>query len=165
MIDKDENKRGILKTWKEKLETTGRKLKLPMKFKIKGKLSKRWGTGTCVIADPKEIDAIMKRVPKGKLITINQIRAKLAKKHKANIACPITTGIFARIAAEAAAENAKAGKKFTPYWRTLKERGVINEKYPGGVMGQKKLLEKEKHKVTKKGKKYVVADFEKHLLK
>ncbi|OGL40729.1 MAG: hypothetical protein A3C43_10595 [Candidatus Schekmanbacteria bacterium RIFCSPHIGHO2_02_FULL_38_11] len=56
-------------------------------------------------------------------------------------------------------------KNPTPYWRTLKSDGVINEKYPGGVEGQKKLLEKEGHKVDQKGKKSVVVDFEKSLVK
>jgi len=42
---------------------------------------------------------------------------------------------------------------------------VINEKYPGGVEAQKKLLEKEGHKVVQKGKKCVVVDYEKSLAK
>jgi len=42
---------------------------------------------------------------------------------------------------------------------------VINAKYPGGVEGQKKLLEKEGHQVIQKGKKYLVCDFEQHLVK
>jgi alkylated DNA nucleotide flippase Atl1 len=75
-------------------------------------------------------------------------------------------GIFARIAAGAAEEDTKEGEKnITPYWRTLKSGGVINEKYPGGEMGQKKLLENEGHKVIQKGKKYLVCDFEKNLVK
>jgi alkylated DNA nucleotide flippase Atl1 len=153
----------VKKSWQEKLaDDKG----LPKVVKITGKLSKRWGKGTCVIPAPREVDEIMKKVPKGKLITINQIRERLAKKHKATMGCPITTGIFARIAAGASDEMAKEGKKkITPYWRTLKVGGVINEKYPGGVAGQKKLLEKEGHKVTQKGKKYVVQDFEKYLVK
>ena len=73
-------------------------------------MSKRWGTGTCVIPAPREVDEIMKKVPKGKLITINEIRQILAKKHKATIGCPITTGIFAWIAANAADEDTKQGK-------------------------------------------------------
>ena len=36
-------------------------------------------------------------------------------------------------------------------------------KYPGGAAAQKKFLEKERHKIVKKGKNFVVADFEKHL--
>ena len=139
---------------------------LPRVVKIEGRLSEKWGTGTCVIPSPKEVNQLMKKVPKGKLVTINQIRETLAKKHKTTIGCPITTGIFARIAAGAAEEEAKEGKKnITPYWRTLKQGGVINEKYPGGVKTQKELLEKEGLKVKQKGKKYVVEDFKKHLAK
>ncbi len=149
------------KSWQEKLaDSKG----LPKVEKITPKMSKKWGTGTVVIPAPKEVDEIMKKVPQGKLITINQIRAILAKRHKASIGCPMTTGIFAWIAAHAAEEAAREGKKnITPYWRTLKTDGVINEKYPGGVEAQKQLLENEGHKVMQKGKKYIVADFEKHL--
>ena len=139
---------------------------LPKVVKIEGKMTKKWGTGTCVIPAPREVDEIMKKVPKGKLVTINQIREKLAKRHKATIGCPITIGIFASIAARAAAEELAEGKKrITPYWRTLKTKGEINGKYPGGVEGQKKLLIKEGHRFAKKGKRSVVIDFENHLVK
>jgi alkylated DNA nucleotide flippase Atl1 len=139
---------------------------LPRVVKIDGKLSKRWGTGTCVIPAPREVNEIMKKVPKGKLVTINQIRESLARKHGATIGCPITTGIFASISAHAAAEDASKGKKsITPYWRTLKAGGEINKKYPGGTKEQTKLLKKEGHEVVQKGKRSLVVDFEKSLLK
>ena len=148
------------KSWQEKLaDSKG----LPKVVKITDKMSKRWGTGTVVIPAPKEVDEIMAKVPKGKLITINQIRAILAKKHGATIGCPITTGIFAWIAAHAA-EEAEGKKNITPYWRTLKTGGIINPKYPGGIENQKKLLEEEGHKIIQKGKKHVVADLEKYLV-
>jgi len=151
------------KSWTEKLADSK---DLPKVEKITDKMSKRWGTGTVVIPAPLEVDAIMRKVPEGKLVTINEIRATLAKKHKATIGCPMTTGIFAWIAANAAEEQRQEGKKdITPYWRTLKTKGVINTKYPGGVEGQEKLLEKEGHKVIQKGKKYIVADYEKSLIK
>jgi len=153
------------KSWQEKLMDSK---DLPKVEKITPKMAGRWGTkvgDTLVIPAPIEVDEIMKKVPKGRLITINQIREALANKHRATIGCPITTGIFTRIAAEATAEKVAEGKKdITPYWRTLKAGGVINEKYPGGVEAQKKLLEKEGHKVVQKGKKYVVVDFEKCLV-
>ncbi len=151
------------KSWTEKLADSK---DLPKVEKITDKMSKRWGTGTVVIPAPMEVDEMMRKVPEAKLVTINEIRAALAKKHKATIGCPMTTGIFAWIAAHAAEEQRQEGKKdVTPYWRTLKTGGVINPKYPGGVEGQKKLLEKEGHKVIQKGKKYIVADHEKSLLK
>jgi alkylated DNA nucleotide flippase Atl1 len=151
------------KSWTEKLADSK---DLPKVEKITEKMSKRWGTGTVVIPAPMEVNEMMRKVPKGKLVTINEIRAALAKKHKATIGCPMTTGIFAWIAAHAAEEQRQEGKKdVTPYWRTLKTGGVINAKYPGGVEEQKKLLEKEGHKVIQKGKKYIVADHEKSLTK
>ena len=69
----------------------------------------------------------MKKVPRSKLITINQIREIVAKKHGATIGCPITTGIFVNIATRAAEEAAAKGKiNTTPYWRTLKTGGLLN---------------------------------------
>jgi alkylated DNA nucleotide flippase Atl1 len=150
------------KSWREKLADSK---DLPKVEKITEKMSKRWGTGTVVIPAPMEVNEMMKKVPEGKLATINEIREALAKKHRATIGCPMTTGIFAWIAAHAAEEQRQEGKKdITPYWRTLKTGGVINAKYPGGVEGQKKLLEREGHKVVQKGKKYIVADYEKTLM-
>src|SRR6185312_5398233 len=114
---------------------------------------------------PKEVDAVMKRVPRGKLITINEIRQILAKKHHATIGCPITTGIFAWIAAHAAEEAAALGKaRTTPYWRTLKSGGELNPKYPGGIAAIRRRLELEGHRVVQKGKRYLVADFESALV-
>ena len=151
------------KSWREKLADSR---DLPRVVEIDDKLSKRWGTGTCVIPAPMEVDAIMKDVPKGRLVTINLIREALARRHGATIGCPITTGIFAWVAAHAAEEDLAEGKKrVTPYWRTLKSDGVLNEKYPGCVEQQKRLLEAEGHTVVQKGKRYVVADFEKRLVK
>jgi hypothetical protein len=119
---------------------------------------------TMVIPAPREVDELMRQVPRGSLTTINEIRAALARKHSTMMACPLTTGIFAWIAAHAAEEALAAGEKeFTPYWRTLKADGQLNAKYPGGIAGQKKLLEAEGHKVVKQGKVQVVADYERSL--
>jgi 6-O-methylguanine DNA methyltransferase, DNA binding domain len=151
----------VRKSWREKLADSK---DLPKVSKVGGDITARWGTGTMVIPAPVEVDALMKRVPKGKLVTINELRGALAKKHGADFACPITTGIFAWIAAHAAEEaRADGHKSFTPYWRTLKTGGELNPKYPGGVAGLKKLLKAEGHKVVAKGKRFVVADYEQSL--
>ena len=151
------------KTWKEKLLDSKN---LPKVEKIPPRMQKKFGKGTMVIPTPKEVDAIMKKVPSGKIISINRLREKIAKKHHATIGCPITTGIFAWIAANAADEDIRAGiKKFTPYWRTLKEGGVINEKYPGGIERQAILLKLEGHQINQKGQKWLVENWEKHLFR
>jgi hypothetical protein len=157
-----DKKPGERKSWQEKLADSK---DLPRVEPITDKMSKGWGTGTVVIPAPIEVDEVMRSVPLGKLVTIDQIREKLAKKHGATIGCPLTTGIFAWVAAYAAEEASAEGKEnITPYWRTLKTGGVINEKYPGGVNIQRKLLESEGHKVIQKGKKYVVTNFDRYLV-
>ncbi|NQT31441.1 MAG: MGMT family protein [Deltaproteobacteria bacterium] len=154
----------LRKTWREKLADDK---DFPRVVEITGKMSTRWGTGTVVIPAPREVDEIMRSVPSGKLTTINQIRAQLAKRHGASIGCPITTGIFAGIAARAAGEDAAEGKKdITPYWRTLKVGGVLNEKYPGGLETQAEKLKAEGHTIEtdKNGKPKKVRDFERSLV-
>ena len=137
---------------------------LPKVADVTGKMSKKWGTGRMVIPAPAEVDQLMKKVPKGKLVTINELRSALAVSHKADFACPLTTGIFSWIAAHAAAEAEAEGKtRVTPYWRTLKNGGELNPKYPGGVEGIATRLRAEGHKIVQKGKRSVVSDYERAL--
>ena len=149
------------KSWREKLaDSKG----LPKIGEVTGKMSARWGKGTMVIPAPVEVDALMKRVPKGRVVTINELRAALAARHKVSFACPITTGIFSWIAAHAAEEASAAGaKRVTPYWRTLKTGGELNPKYPRGAEGVAKRLRAEGHRIVRKGKRLLVADFQKAL--
>jgi len=150
------------KSWVEKLNDSKG---LPRVEKITEKMSKRWGIGTVVIPAPIEVDEMMRKVPAGKLVTINEIRVALARKHGATIGCPMTTGIFAWVAAHAAEERAQRGEKdITPYWRNLKAGGILNEKYPGGVDVQRQRLEQEGHVVIRKGKKFLVLNYDKSLV-
>lgn len=152
----------VKKSWRKKLDDNRG---LPKVETITEKMSKRWGKGTVVIPAPREVNELMRKVPRGKLVTINEIRKALACRHGATIGCPITTGIFAWISAAAAAEDEFEGKKrFTPYWRTLKSGGELNPKYPGGVEGQKVRLESEGHTVITKGKRFFVNNYKKHLV-
>jgi hypothetical protein len=135
---------------------------------ITERMRSSWGTGTVVIPAPLEVDALMKKVPGGELTTIKEIRQALAVKHGATIGCPITTGIFVWIAANAADEQASKGEEnVTPYWRTLRDDGALNQKYPGGVQKQAQRLKDEGHIVVffKGNKLPKVQDFEKKLAK
>ena len=153
----------VKKSWREKLaDSKG----LPKVAAVTGNMSRRWGEGTMVIPAPMEVDALMKQVPKGMLATINELRAALAARHRVTFACPLTTGIFSWIAAHAADEAEAAGaERVTPYWRTLKARGELNPKYPGGVEQVAKRLKTEGHVLAQKGKRTFVADYEKSLFK
>jgi alkylated DNA nucleotide flippase Atl1 len=119
-----------------------------------------------VLVNPSEVIALMKQVPKGKLITLVDICKAIARNHNVKGCCSLTTGIFIMTAANAAAEATKEGIRLDiPYWRTLKADGVLNEKYPGGALAQKKLLEQEGYSVISKGKKFVVENYENYLMK
>jgi hypothetical protein len=74
----------LKETWRQKLVSTTEKQGLPKVVEVNEKMSQRWGTGTVVIPSPVEVDALMKSVPAGKLITINQIRTYMAKKYHAS---------------------------------------------------------------------------------
>ena len=145
------------KTFNEKLNFAG---DLPKVEKlVNPRLIERYKADTMVIAAPVEYDQLMKKVPKGKLITIDRMMAYMARKHNAGCACPLTAGIFVNIAAHASEE--RGGKNETPWWRTLKKDGQLNEKFPDGIDGQKTRLEAEGHTVIQKGKRCLVEDYEK----
>jgi hypothetical protein len=150
------------RSWREKLADSK---DFPKVANIDCTKTKRWGEGTFVIPAPLEVDALMKTVRRGKLTTIDAIRKVLAKTHGTTIACPMTTGIFAWIAAHAADEAEHEGRsRITPYWRTLKAGGELNAKYPGGIKNLRARLAAEGHRVVKKGVRYFVADFERALI-
>jgi hypothetical protein len=122
--------------------------------------------GTMLVSSPREIESLMQQVGKGELTTTAEIARRLARKHKTDITCPMTTGIFVNIVAGAAQEQRASGAKtIAPFWRTLKSDGSLNEKYPGGTEVQKRMLESEGHTVRAKGKRWVVEDFESKLSK
>lgn len=157
------------KSWQEKL---GDKTNLPKILKLQKKFPcynavHKMGADVgddVVLVNPSEIVALMKQVPKGKLITLVEICKAIAQKHHVKGCCSLTTGIFIMTAANAAEESLQKGKPLPiPYWRTLKADGFLNDKYPGGALAQKKLLEQEGFTILKKGRKFVVKDFEKYI--
>jgi hypothetical protein len=130
--------------WREKLE----KERKPRIVKVPPKMRNAWGTGKMLIATPLLVDAEVRKVKKGKLTTTTQIMKSLARQFKADCACPMTTGIFLRIVAEAAEEDRANGRKqIAPYWRVLKSDGSLNEKYPSGVAAQAAKLLAEGHTI------------------
>ncbi len=88
-------------SWREKLERTDHSKIV----EIPQAMAKRLGPGMMVIPKPLDVDALIRKTAKGKLVTVSEIRSRLARDSKVDIACPLTTGIFIRIAAEAAEEG------------------------------------------------------------
>ena len=119
----------------------------------------KYGGDRMFLAPPEDYDHVMKRIPYGRVITVGKIREFFAQKNGADFTDPMTAGIFVSIAAWASVQRAEDP---TPYWRTLKANGELNEKYPGSIEAQREKLEQEGHTILERGrkiKKYFVKNY------
>lgn len=124
---------------------------------------RKYGGDRMYFAPPIDYDRAMRRVPRGMVTTVGEIRAFFAREAGADFTEPITAGVFVSIAAWASFQRQVDE---TPYWRTLKAGGELNPKYPGGIEAQREKLEAEGHTVIRRGRKnfrYYVEDYEKVL--
>jgi len=147
-------------SWRAKLEKPqdAKIVRVPPKMS-------RFGGGTMLIPTPLLVDELVRKVGKGQLVTVSELRRRLAEDFSADVTCPLTTGIFLRIAAEAAEEDRANGRKrITPYWRVVKDDGSLNRKFPGGIDSQARYLKAEGFKVSRKTKTPRVEDFEPRLI-
>ena len=129
------------KTWREKLE-----IDKPRKIvEIPDRMRRQCGEGRMLIPTPLDVDAAIRRIPEGRVMTRGELRKELAHQFGADTSCPLCVGMFVRIAAEAAEEG---GSDKAPYWRVIADDGKLNPKIPGGVEAQAAALRREGHVVA-----------------
>jgi alkylated DNA nucleotide flippase Atl1 len=139
-------------------KTATQKMQTPEVAKIVKELppgARNWGPpgATMVISTPREIDFYVRKIPKGKLATLESLRHVIAARHGTTITCPVTTGIFLGSVARAAAEQEMLGvTRVTPWWRVVRSDGTLNEKFPGGADEHARRLTAEGHAIVVKGK-------------
>lgn len=104
--------------------------------------------GRMLIPKPSDVDGVLHKVEKGKLVTLTQLMNKLAKDFCAEYTCPLTPEIFLWVSAETAEEDLKIGQnQVAPYWRVINDDGSLNEKFMGGVEIQAARLAEEGHTI------------------
>lgn len=146
---KTPNKFTTTKPWAEKMKHPAE----PVIEVLNEQKGSAYPAGRMLIGTPMAIDEIVKGIPKGELMTAGKLRAIMAEKFDADYACPMTTGIFLRIAAEYANEQMNNGVKcVTPFWRVIRDDGSLIDKLPGGIEHQAELLAKEGFTFIPKGK-------------
>jgi len=119
------------------------------------------------ILTPAIIDRFIRRIPKGKLATLDMINNRFASSFGAGKTSRVTIKILVMISAWAAENVIAIGKsEIAPYWRVLKKEGRLNRKFPGGVERQAVYLAAEGFRVTKTVREdsWRIKDFEKYLL-
>jgi hypothetical protein len=72
--------------------------------------------GAMVVSSPAEVDALIRKLKWGEVITLDDLRAALARRHQVAVACPVSTAIFANMSARAAEEPSK-GSGERPVYR------------------------------------------------
>lgn len=73
-----------------------------------------------LIATPAIIEAYIRQIPPGHLVSLQTLRQDLALLHQAEQTCPVTTGIFLRIVAQYQYERWQQGETrmaIAPFWR------------------------------------------------
>jgi hypothetical protein len=88
-----------------------------------------------LIATPRVVDAYIRQIPKGTHTSLQQMRRDLAAEYGAEYSCPITSGIFLRIASELAYEQYQEGKplsRITPFWRMIDKKAPLAKKLSFG---------------------------------
>lgn len=149
------------KTWIDKRDQA---LEPEIKFGPDNWNESMGGGGTqMLIPTPKMIDETIQNIPTGMLVTLSGLQDSLATQAGADYTCPMTTGIFLRIVAEAAEMEREQGKQdLAPWWRVIRDDGTMNEKMPGRGALQETMLADEGHSLDIKpqGTKMMVLEYE-----
>ena len=107
-----------MKTWNEKLHCG----KQPQTKRLEKDFAGMKAGSLMYISTPLEVDQYVKGIPYGSLVSPKVMRDDLAKRNGADHTCPVSTGIFLRIASEAAFEDYKKTlciTEITPFWRIV----------------------------------------------
>lgn len=79
----------------------------------------------CLLPSARLVDDFIRAIPKGRSVSILELRARLARQYKAEGTCPVYLGYHLRTVAEAACEARDRGARpsqITPVWRVLDDK-------------------------------------------
>lgn len=117
------------KTAREKLNIE----KEPKKVRLDHDFSGISAGSLMFVGTPKIIDAYIRDIPYGQTRTVIAMRQDIARRRGCDATCPLSTGMFVRIAAEAAIESMEEGhavSDVTPFWRLLSGADKIAKRLP-----------------------------------
>jgi len=122
--------------------------------------------GAMVVSSPSEVDGLVTKLRPGELITLDELRAAIARRHAVAVACPVSTAIFLNMCARASEERREMGVPdpgLTPWWRVLKKGGFLNPKFAGGTDHQAALPAMEGVRVSPLRRQPAVFDYQARL--
>jgi hypothetical protein len=119
------------KTWLDKLQAAAQPVVKPAPMDFAGMKAGQ----VMLIPTPRLIDEFVSKLPAGKSMDLKALRLALAKKHRAEVTCPVTTGFHLRVVAEAAYEKHRLGVSLTditPFWRVIDAKTPMTKKLACG---------------------------------
>jgi hypothetical protein len=114
------------KTWTEKLHN-GRVPEVVTLNKPSGGAP---AGGSMLVPTPVQVREYIEAIPPGVAVPVTTLRADLARDAGADTTCPLCTGIFLRIVAEAALEDKT--RPLTPFWRVIEPGMPVAKKLSCG---------------------------------
>jgi alkylated DNA nucleotide flippase Atl1 len=102
------------------------------------------GPGKMLIPSRATVEAMIRRIPRSKVLTTDLLRQRLADDFEVQGTCPVTTRKILKIIAN--------DPQDTAYWRVVKQKGELIDMFPGGVGAQAALLEDEGVAINSSGK-------------
>jgi len=114
-------------------------------------------SGKMVKPSLSSVKNVVKKIRKGKLVTLEILREKLAADFNVQTACPASTTKILQI----------LSKEEHPicYWRVVKKKGELLSKFPDGVEGHAALLEREGFEIDFSKKNPIVIGYQDKLFK
>ena len=105
-------------SWASKLQ----KSRHPKRVKLEADSAGIKAGNMLFVGTPKIVDAYLRAIPHGETRTIERMRRELARRHRCDAMCPVSTSIFLRMVAEGAWEEIQAGRSIdsvAPFWRVI----------------------------------------------
>jgi hypothetical protein len=131
------------KSWREKFQTR----KAPELKRTQKAFADVPIGATMLIASPQIVEDYLYNIPPGRQVEPKTLRQDLALEYGAQCTCPVTTGIFIRIVAEANYEAWQQGEKamaeLAPFWRVISPETAMAAKLSCGSDFIKQRLDEE----------------------
>jgi len=119
----------------------------------------RRGVGRLLLPTPLLVGEVVAAIPRGRVMTIGQLRRALAERFRADSTCPLMTGIFATILAGAVVEDLSQRRKPRwPVWRLVRDDGTLHPKWPLDPLYRATLLRQEGVRLTRRNGHWAALD-------
>lgn len=83
------------------------------------------------VGTPDVVNHYIEKIPRGETRSIERMRRDIARNHRCDAMCPVSTAIFLRMVAERAWDEMQSGapvERVTPFWRVIEPGSTIAKK-------------------------------------